>query len=319
MATDDDMSFLLGGGEVANDSVVLSTQQEESIQVEQGLTVLPEGELDTGDDTGDERGDDFDFEQQAVTELVAEEDVATGDYLVEHIRPEVSVLVNVANGTPVERPRAVTEDCFVGKYPLSMSKGQRRGIALVFLTQLEKNLEPYFEDDRRLLIPKSSVGKVVELSTATVQQAARQAFVQIAGALKKYISLDEARAWLNAAFNVSVFTEDTNEAVELIVGGDAVIVTRKKIVVRVNVLHDILSVPEDNEAANSLIVKLQRIQRAIALCNRRAKTVVQYNAVDLVNGLMTKDAAMLALLQHLAENGSSTDGSVVSVTYNPVE
>ena len=116
MATDtDDMSFLLGGGEVANDSVVLSTQQEESIQVEQGLTVLPEGELDTGDDTGDERGDDFDFEQQAVTELVAEEDVATGDYLVEHIRPEVSVLVNVANGTPVERPRAVTEDCFVGK------------------------------------------------------------------------------------------------------------------------------------------------------------------------------------------------------------
>jgi hypothetical protein len=28
---------------------------------------------------------------------------------------------------------------------------------------------------------------------------------------------------------------------------------------------------------------------------------------------------MLALLQHLAENGSSTDGSVVSVTYNPVE
>ena len=160
---------------------------------------------------------------------------------------------------------------------------------------------------------------MVELSTATVQQAARQAFVQIAGALKKYISLDEARAWLNSAFNVSVFTEDTNEAVELIVGGDAVIVTRKKIVVRVNVLHDILSVPEDNEAANSLIVKLQRIQRAIALCNRRAKTVVQYNAVDLVNGLMTKDAAMLALLQHLAENGSSTDGSVVSVTYNPVE
>ena len=88
---------------------------------------------------------------------------------------------------------------------------------------------------------------------------------------------------------------------------------------RVNVLHDILSVPEDNEAANSLIVKLQRIQRAIALCNRRAKTVVQYNAVDLVNGLMTKDAAVLSLLQHLAENGSSTDGSVVSVTYDPVE
>ena len=48
MATDDDMSFLLGVEEVANDSVVLSTQQDESIQVEQGLTVLPEGELDTG-------------------------------------------------------------------------------------------------------------------------------------------------------------------------------------------------------------------------------------------------------------------------------
>lgn len=273
---------------------------------EQEIADLFGGADDADQEQEQEREVEAEAEPERVTQLVAVADASTGDYLVP-FAVDVALRVNVYHSEElVERPRAVPEENGLAKYPLSMAKGNRRGIALVFLSQLARNLEPYLASTKPVLVPSGEIHRLSQLAVSSVGKAAATTLGQLVVTLKRFLEPTDSRTWLSEAFSVRVDMQTTEEMVEIVAGLDSIAVPKPQVVITVDVNHNLLTGESDK-------LKLERVLRSVHLANNKAQVNVFYPSQQLLQSSLAGDQVVQELFGFINEHQVTFEDQYVKV------
>ena len=245
-------------------------------------------------------------DEPAVSQIVAVADTSTGDYLVP-FSVDVALRVNVYHSEElVERPRAVPEENGLAKYPLSMAKGNRRGIALVFLSQLARNLDPYLASTKPVLVPSGEIHRLAQLSVSSVGKAAATTLGQLVVTLKRFLEPTDSRNWLSEAFSVRVDMQEATDMVEVVAGLDSIAVPKPQVVITVDVNHNLLTGESDK-------LKLERVLRSVHLANNKAQVNVFYPVQQLLQSAIAGDQVVQELFGFINEHQVAFEDQYVKV------
>lgn len=245
-------------------------------------------------------------DEPAVSQIVAVADTSTGDYLVP-FSVDVALRVNVYHSEElVERPRAVPEENGLAKYPLSMAKGNRRGIALVFLSQLARNLDPYLASTKPVLVPSGEIHRLAQLAVSSVGKAAATTLGQLVVTLKRFLEPTDSRNWLSEAFSVRVDMQEATDMVEVVAGLDSIAVPKPQVVITVDVNHNLLTGESDK-------LKLERVLRSVHLANNKAQVNVFYPVQQLLQSAIAGDQVVQELFGFINEHQVTFEDQYVKV------